>query len=172
MLNRIVAALVILAASATAAFPQASNRVATFQDWSVYVYSGPSGRICYASSQPQTTAPVGVNRDPIYFMVSNWAGRDVDNEVSVIMGYPLEANSNLTVTIDTDENFTLFSTPTPYPDTGFVRELDQEAQLIVAMRRGVSMVVRGRSARGTDTTDTYSLRGISAALDRAAQECQ
>ncbi len=171
MLNRIAAALAILVVSATAAFPQASNRVATFQDWSVYAYSGPSGRVCYAAAQPQTTAPAGVNRDPIYFMVANWPGRDATNEVSVIMGYPLEANSSVTVTIDTTENFTLFTRTTPYPDTAWIDALDQEAELMVAMRRGITMVVRGRSARGTDTTDTYSLRGISAALDRAAQEC-
>ncbi|MCW5713410.1 MAG: hypothetical protein KIT43_02675 [Bauldia sp.] len=172
MLNRIAAALAILAISATTAFAQASSRVATFQDWSVYTYSGPSGRVCYAATQPQTTAPTGVNRDPIHFMVANWPARDATNEVSVIMGYPLEANSAVSVTIDTTENFTLFTRTTPYPDTAWIEALDQEAALIVAMRRGITMTVRGRSARGTDTTDTYSLRGISAALDRAAQECR
>ncbi|MGV8840845.1 MAG: invasion associated locus B family protein [Bauldia sp.] len=167
MLNRIVAALVILAASATAAFPQASNRVATFQDWSVYVYSGPSGRVCYAATQPRTMAPVGVNRDPVFFMVANWPDRNAANEVSIIMGYPLEANSSVTVTIDADENFVLFTRD----DAAWISDLATEAQLIVSMRRGIEMVVRGRSARGTDTTDNYSLRGISAALDRAVQEC-
>ena len=33
------------------------------------------------------------------------------------------------------------------------------------------MIVKGTSSRGTDTTDTYSLLGITAALNRAAQEC-
>lgn len=168
MLNRIAAAFAVLVLTATAAYPQASNRVATFQDWSVYVYSGPSGRVCYAATQPRTMAPVGVNRDPVFFMVANWPDRGATNEVSVIMGYPLEAASSVTVTIDTTENFTLFT----QNDAAWIRELDIEAQLIVAMRRGIDMVVRGRSARGTDTTDTYSLRGISAALDRAAQECR
>ena len=170
MLNRIAAAFAILAISATGAFAQESSRVATFQDWSVYTANGADGRICYAASQPQTTAPAGVNRDPIYFMVSNRPNLNIASEVSVMMGYPLEANSSVTISIDTD-NFILFSRPTPYPDTAWVEALDQEAALVVAMRRGVSMVVHGRSARGTDTTDTYSLRGISAALDRAAQEC-
>jgi len=167
MLNRIAAAFVILAVSATGAFAQASNRIATFQDWSVYAYSGPSGRVCYAATQPRTMAPVGVNRDPVFFMVANWPNRAARNEVSVIMGYPLEANSSVTVTVGTTENFTLFT----QNDAAWIREVDIESQLIVAMRRGIDMVVRGRSARGTDTTDTYSLRGISAALDRAAQEC-
>ncbi len=167
MLNRIAAAFAILAISATAALAQASNRVATFQDWSVYAYNGPSGRVCYAASQPRSMAPVGVNRDPVFFMVANWPDRNATNELSIIMGYPLEANSAVTVTIDTTENFTLFT----QNDAAWIRELDLEAQLIVAMRRGIDMTVRGRSARGTDTTDTYSLRGISAALDRAAQEC-
>jgi hypothetical protein len=33
------------------------------------------------------------------------------------------------------------------------------------------MRVDGKSARGTKTTDTYSLTGISGALDRIAKEC-
>jgi hypothetical protein len=32
--------------------------------------------------------------------------------------------------------------------------------------------VRGESSRGTKTTDVFSLKGISQALDRTAQECR
>jgi hypothetical protein len=34
------------------------------------------------------------------------------------------------------------------------------------------VVVKGESGRGTETTDTYSLKGLPEALDRMAQECQ
>jgi len=34
------------------------------------------------------------------------------------------------------------------------------------------MVVKGVSAKGTQTTDTYTLKGVSQALDRVAQECK
>jgi invasion protein IalB len=46
-----------------------------------------------------------------------------------------------------------------------------ETKLIDAMKGGTTMKVQGKSARGTATTDTYSLSGLSEALDRAAKEC-
>jgi hypothetical protein len=39
------------------------------------------------------------------------------------------------------------------------------------MRKGAELVIKSVSALGTKTTDTYSLKGISQALDRVAQEC-
>ena len=38
--------------------------------------------------------------------------------------------------------------------------------------KGKDVVVKSTSVRGNVTTDTYSLSGISAAIDRAAQECR
>jgi hypothetical protein len=40
------------------------------------------------------------------------------------------------------------------------------------MRKGQDLTVKGESGRGTKTTDVFSLKGISQALDRAAQECK
>ena len=43
--------------------------------------------------------------------------------------------------------------------------------LVAALKRGSQLLVKGISRRGTATTDTYSLNGISAALDAAAKSC-
>jgi hypothetical protein len=48
---------------------------------------------------------------------------------------------------------------------------NDEAKLLAAMRDGSKMIVKGTSRRGTLTTDEYSLKGISAALDKIASEC-
>jgi len=40
------------------------------------------------------------------------------------------------------------------------------------MRKGQDIVVSGTSSRGTQSTDRYSLKGLSQALDRAAKECK
>ena len=49
--------------------------------------------------------------------------------------------------------------------------LSEEPLLVNAMRAGSKMSVHGLSRRGTNTTDTYSLRGISAALNAAQKAC-
>ena len=53
----------------------------------------------------------------------------------------------------------------------WIEDQSQEAQLIQAMRAGVDMTVKSVSTRGTRVTDTYSLRGVSAALDKINGEC-
>ena len=168
MLRRFAAAIILLFAGASTALAQeAAERVITFDAWSVYVANTANGRVCFAVSQPQNTEPTGVNRGGIYFMLSTWPSRGIRNEASVIIGYPFASESTATVTIDNDESFNFFT----INDGAWLRDLGQETDLVVAIQRGLEMVIRGRSERGTDTTDTYSLRGATAAINRAQQEC-
>jgi len=168
MLRRFVSiAIILVIATTAAAQQQTAQRVETFNDWSVYVANGANGRICFAVSQPVETAPTGVNRDAIYFMLTSWPN-GVRNEAYIIIGYPFATDSIATVTIDNTDNFEFF---TVADGAAWLRDLGQEQALVVAMQRGIEMVVRGRSQRGTDTTDRYSLRGVTAALNRVQQEC-
>jgi len=43
--------------------------------------------------------------------------------------------------------------------------------LVGAMKAGIEMTIRGTSARGTETLDTYSLRGFTAAYNEAVTAC-
>lgn len=169
MLKRFASAIAFLIATAGTATAQqaAAELVEAYQDWTVYTANTTSGLICYVASQPVDTEPTEVNRDAIYFMLTNYPLRGASNEASIIIGYPFEIDSAVTVTIDNDESFQFFT----IDDGAWLRDLGREQELVVAMQRGIEMVVRGRSQRGTDTTDTYSLRGVTAALNRSAQEC-
>ena len=53
----------------------------------------------------------------------------------------------------------------------FVEKPEDEAKILEALKVGSSMKVQGRSARGTNTTDNYSLSGTSGALERITKEC-
>lgn len=167
MLRRLASLVLILSVATGAAAQETAQRVETYNDWSVYVANGANGRVCFAVSQPVETEPTGVNRDAIYFMLSTWPIGNVSNEASIIIGYPFATESTVTVTVDGTDNFEFFT----LNDGAWLRDLTQENALIVAMQRGIEMVVRGRSQRGTDTTDRYSLRGVTAAINRVAQEC-
>ena len=47
-----------------------------------------------------------------------------------------------------------------------------EQKVVAAMKAGSTMVVQGRSTRGTLTTDEYSLNGITKALEAVTKACQ
>jgi hypothetical protein len=56
-------------------------------------------------------------------------------------------------------------------DGAWVKNANDEARLVETMRKSSEMIIRGESGRGTKSVDKYSLKGLSQALDRVAQEC-
>lgn len=49
---------------------------------------------------------------------------------------------------------------------------DDDAKLLAAMKAGTNAVLTARSGRGTQTQDTFSLRGFTAAVNDAAARCK
>lgn len=159
----------VLPASAQKAKEQAVL-LGQFGDWGAYKAT-PNGKVvCFALSKPTkaVTDPPGRNRDPAYAFVSTRPAEKVKNEVSIIVGYPQKPGHDATVTVDGSSRYTMYT----QEDGAWVKNAAEEPQLVTAMRKGAEMVMRSLSTRGTKTTDTYSLKGISDALDKVAAECK
>jgi hypothetical protein len=90
----------------------------------------------------------------------------VRNEVNTIIGYPFREESTATVTIG-DANFELFTSG----DGAWADSADRDRQIVEAMKGGTTMRLRGTSWRGTNTTDRYSLLGVTAAMTKIDEEC-
>ena len=73
-----------------------------FTDWSAFTYQGQSGKVCFVYSQPKSTEPSGVNRDPIHFFVTHRPGEGVRGEINVITGYTYRNGSTATATVQVD----------------------------------------------------------------------
>jgi hypothetical protein len=140
-----------------------------YADWGAYTATPLGKKICYAIAKPTSseTKPPNRPRNQPYLFVSTRPADKVTNEVSVAIGYPFKAESeaNATIGSTTFELYTL-------GDGAWIKNIAEEAHMVEAMKQGDTLVVKGESGRGTETTDTYSLKGLSEALDRAAQECQ
>jgi invasion protein IalB len=54
----------------------------------------------------------------------------------------------------------------------WIKNAAEEERMVEAMRKSADAVVKGVSAKGTETTDTFSLKGLAQALDRLAQDCR
>jgi invasion protein IalB len=90
------------------------------------------------------------------------------NEVSVIVGYPQKAGIEAQAAIDGTTKYVLYT----QDDGAWVKNAAEEPQMVDTMRKGTELVITSESSRGTKTTDTYSLKGISDALDKVAAECK
>jgi len=159
------AACVVAALICTPALAENAKLLQKYSDWSAYSASG-GPKVCFAVTQPKDQKPKNVKRDPVYFYVSAWPADQVSNEISVKMGYPFKPGAMATLTVGS-QKFQLFT-----KDEGaFVEKTETENELVQALRKGSSMKIDAKSARGTPTSDTYSLSGVSDALDRIAKEC-
>jgi len=140
-----------------------------FGDWGAYTATPGGKKVCFALSKPTSavTDPAGRNRDPSYAFVSTRPSEKVTNEVSLIVGYPQKANHDASAAVDA-RTFVLYT----QNDGAWVKNAGEEAQMVDAMRKGSTLIVKSESGRGTKTTDTYSLRGIADALDKVAAECK
>jgi invasion protein IalB len=171
-ITRLAAAAAALVFVASSAFGQAAiTTVAQHQAWNVNTSGTGAAKQCWAGSLPTaaTIDPPDRIRDQAVFMVLIIQGGH--QQPSVDVGYPLGAE--VTVTIDGGQPFTMVLYPEANDaEKAWLRTDAEDDLLVAAMRRGQQMVVRARSARGASTTDTFSLLGISAALDRAVQECR
>ncbi len=156
---------------ATAMAPaHAATSIGTFKQWGAYTSSDANGKMCFVASQPQSSKyqpDVKVSRDPVFFMVTTIPSKNIRNEASTIIGYPFGDNVKVTVQVEGGGTFTMFTEK----DSAWIENPAQESDLIAAMQKGTRMTVIGKSRRGTQTTDTYSLSGITAALDAVAKEC-
>jgi len=140
-----------------------------YGDWGAYTASPGGKKICFAIAKPSSseTNPPNRPRNPSYMFISSRPADKVSNEVSIIIGYPFKPNSEATVDIGST-SFALYT----QQDGAWIKNAADEAHMVEAMRAGQSAVVKGMSAKGTRTTDTFSLRGLSQALDRTGQDCK
>jgi hypothetical protein len=140
-----------------------------FGDWGAYTASPGGRKVCFALAKPatSTTNPPNRPRDPPFLFVSTRPAEKVKDEVSIIIGYSFKPASDATVDVGS-ASFGLYT----QNDGAWIKNAAEEAKMVDAMRKGADAVVKGVSGRGTQTTDTFSLKGLAQALDRVAQECR
>lgn len=160
-----------VAAMATGVWAQeSSNRVAAKTDWSVFVEDDPTE--CWSVSSPKKTVnikdgrEVAVRRGDILFFVSYRPGANVKGEVSFTGGYPFAGGSTVSLTIG-GTSYNMFTDG----EWAWPASPSDDSKIITAMKRGAEATVKGRSSRGTETRDTFSLLGFTAAVDDAEKRC-
>ena len=161
------AALLLSAGAATAADPVS---LGAFKDWSAFSAGAGDNKSCYAIARPRSSEPAKIKRDPIAFLITDWPSRKAKAEPEVVPGYQFKDGSAVTAQVGSDK-FNFFTKNDAGEGGAWVQSGADEARLIAAMRNGQDLIITGISKRGTLTKDTYSLAGISDAVDKIHAEC-
>jgi invasion protein IalB len=156
------------AAPAPAPAPQ-PTLLGQFGDWGAYTASPGGKKVCFALAKPSNskTAPPNRPRDPTYMFISSRPAEKVRDEVSVIFGYGFKPNADASIEIS-GAAYAMYT----QADGAWIKNAAEETRLVDAMRKGADLTVKGTSAKGTASTDVYSLRGLPEALNRVGQECK
>jgi invasion protein IalB len=167
-LRQIGAAALMTMALTGAAQAAEPTSLGVFNDWTAYTYKAADTKVCYVVSQPKSSESAKkVKRDPIFFLITHMPGRKINGEVSTIIGYPFKEQTTVQVKVD-DEDFVLFTNG----DGAWADTTAKEKKIVDAMKNGKKLSVTGTSWKGTETTDNYSLSGISAAMDKIDSACK
>lgn len=144
-----------------------TRRIGKFQNWDAYEHTDKGNKLCYLHAQPEKKEPAGAKRGEIYILVTHKPKEKIRNEVSIYFGYPLKEGLPAMATIG-GTSIEMFT----HEEAAWAADAATDQKLVEALRKGAKLVVKGESTRGTKTTDVFSLKGISQALDRTAQECK
>jgi Invasion associated locus B (IalB) protein len=140
-----------------------------YGEWGAYTASPGGKKICFALAKPanSSTSPPNRPRDPAWMFISTRPAEKVKEEVSVIFGYGHKPNSDANIEV-AGGSYAMYT----QADGAWVKNAAEEPKLVETMRKGQDLTVKGTSAKGTASTDVYSLKGLSLALDKVGQECR
>jgi len=154
---------------AAPAFGAEPTLIGQFGPWGAYTATPNGKKVCFALAKPSSskTNPPNRPRDPAYAFVSTRPAEKVVNEVSVMIGYTLKPGSESTLEVG-GASYAMYT----QGDGIWIKNAAEEERMVDAMRKAADVTIKGVSAKGTETTDVFSLKGLAQALDRLAQDCR
>jgi Invasion associated locus B (IalB) protein len=157
------------AAAAASAVGAEPTLIGQFGTWGAYTATPNGKKVCFALAKPSSskTNPPNRPRDPAYAFVATRPAEKVVNEVSIMIGYALKPGSESTIEVG-GASYAMYT----QGDGLWIKNAAEEGRMVDAMRKAPDATVKGVSAKGTETTDVFSLKGLAQALDKLAQDCR
>ena len=118
---------------------------------------------CYIGSAPIDEEGDYTKRGNTYVLVYR-INKSSEKIIQITAGYNYDENKPVIVKID-QTSFEFFGKE----DSAWTT--DEDEKVTFAMKKGMIMIVQGYSSRGTLTTDTYSLKGFTAAFNKLSKDC-
>lgn len=144
-----------------------AETIGIFGDWSAFKTTESNGNVCYIGAEPEKAEGNYSKRGETYVLVTQRPSVNELDVVSVRAGYKYRQSSEVFIKIG-GASFTMFTSE----GHAWARDTKTDKALVKAMKRGNKMVIKGTSWRGTETTDTYSLKGFTAAYKASHDACK
>lgn len=149
----------------------ADNRqlLGTYRNWDAFLLKKNNGeKVCYMISIPKSARPLNLGHGNPFITVSHKPARKIRNEVNFVVGYNFKRNSRVTMRVDKNRTFRLFTEG----DGAWGDDVKADNAMTSAMKRGSNLVMSAVSSRGNNTSYRFSLSGFTAAHNAITKACR
>ena len=147
------------------AFANTPRSTGKYKNWESFVAETEKGKICFAQTVPTKRAPGAIQRDQSKLFVTFRPSENIIDEVSITSGHDYKSSS---VTASSGKKMYSF-----FSQKNFAWLLDdqEEKNFIKLMEKATNLIVKGRTTKGAETTDHYSMMGFTKAYNTAKKTC-
>lgn len=145
----------------------AETQLGIHGDWEAFQDIEDGKPVCYMASVPTKAVGKYKKRGKTYLIITHRPGSNSRNVVSYRAGYTFKKGAKVDFIIG-KKAVKLFTND----GWAYTPDAEQDLALVKMMVQGAKLTVKGTSSRGTKTTDTYSLKGFTAAYKAIGKACK
>jgi hypothetical protein len=138
-----------------------------FGDWQAKTVSQQGMTLCYVSSAPTNDSPAFAGRGSTGLLVTHAQHGVARDQVSVALGFAPRKGTSVSLRIG-KRSFTLQKIQ---DERAWSSSDAQDRQIVAAMKKADTLLLRATNVKGRTGEDRYSLSGFTAAYNKIADAC-
>ena len=165
-INSLYISFIIILISFSARSAEDLKSIDKFKDWETFTVTENNNKICFAQSIPILRAPKKFERNPSRLFISFRPTEDIKDEVSATSGYTFQKEKIVKAKTG-KKTYDFFS----QEEFAWILDTEEEQRFIQAMKKASRVMIIGRTEKGKQTIDHYSLMGFTKAYNIAKKNC-
>ena len=165
-INSLYISFIIILISFSARSAEELKSIDKFKDWETFTVTENNSKICFAQSIPILRAPKKFERNPSRLFINFRPTEDIKDEVSATSGYTFQKEKIVKAKTG-KKTYDFFS----QEEFAWILDTEEEQRFIKTMKKASRVMIIGRTEKGKQTIDHYSLMGFTRAYDTAKKNC-
>ena len=165
-INLLYISFIIILISFSARSAEDLKSIGKFKDWETFTVTENDNKICFAQSIPILRAPKKFERNPSRLFITFRPSPATIAEVSATSGYTFQKEKVVKAKTG-KKTYDFFS----QEEFAWIIDTEEEQRFIKAMKKASRVMIIGRTEKGKQTIDHYSLMGFTKAYSAAKKNC-
>jgi len=165
-INSLYISFIVILISFSARSAEDLKSIGKFKDWETFTVTENDNKICFAQSIPILRAPKKFERNPSRLFITFRPSEDIIDEVSATSGYTFQKEKIVKAKTG-KKTYDFFSRE----EFAWILDTEEEQRFIKAMKKASRVMIIGRTEKGKQTIDHYSLMGFTKAYNTAKKNC-